>query len=365
MSLDRARQSIARLRDLTSGKLRVPAAPLTLDVNSRVSSSSRSSSHGSSTSSRTNCAPATRASQAPSARRATKQTRRSAASPARPTRRRSTTARRPSSWSAPAPRPRSTRSATSALARGERRRPDLGRSSQGVRIWCRSAFHRRPRRSRRTYRRRWVSRWRWCRRAASGARMRLRRCSGGVLVRRRVPQPLDRAGCLERRVVDRIPARASAGALRVRGQRARDLGAHPDGLGRGEDARDAQRALHPGGRERPGCRVRGREHGDRARAPEPCARVPPPAHRAAVGTRGLGPLHRIPQRCGDRGRPGARSGARLGGRLSTPACSMARRSRRSSTRRASGSAPPLRRGRHSAQAHHARRGDAAARAEPS
>lgn len=31
MSLDRARQSIARLRDLASGKLRVPAAPLTLD----------------------------------------------------------------------------------------------------------------------------------------------------------------------------------------------------------------------------------------------------------------------------------------------------------------------------------------------
>ena len=124
----------------------------------------------------------------------------------------------------------------------------------------------------------------------------------GVQLRRRLGQPLDGDRCAQRGVLPGPPQPPLPGAVRVRGQRDRDqhplaarlagaaLRSLPGVAYREVDGADPE-ALLAVGRRGPGRRT-----------PDPPARRPAPAHRAADGPRRLGRGDRLPVAQRDRGR---------------------------------------------------------------
>ena len=96
-------------------------------------------------------------------------------------------------------------------------------------------------------------------RAREGARRRVRLAAGRgrrLLVRRRVAEPRDGAVGAQRGGALRLPGRAPAAPLRLRGQRARDQRADAGGLGRAGAPREARAGRRARGRGRSGRRAR-------------------------------------------------------------------------------------------------------------
>ncbi len=115
-----------------------------------------------------------------------------------------------------------------------------------------------------------------------------RRRGRGLQLRRRVGEPLDRRRRHQHRGARRLPGRAAAAAVRLRGQRHRDQRQDADGAGspRTYGDRGGPRVLR-GRRLRPAGGLRRRRGGRRLGAEAPAPGVPAPAHRPADGSRRL------------------------------------------------------------------------------